>query len=52
MYNNLGFYINNIVMNENYYLQNNHDNEYEPYNFIKEIVPKKKKSYSKKNTKK
>ena len=47
MYHNLGFNINNIVMIENYYLQNNH-NDYVPFNYIKEIVPKKKKSPSKK----
>ena len=51
MYANLGFHINNIVMNENYYLQNYNDNVYVPYNYIKEIVPMKKKSSSKKKVK-
>lgn len=51
MYYNLGFHINNIVMNENYYLQNYHDNVYVPYNYIKETAPKKKKSPSKKKVK-
>ena len=50
MYHNLGFHINNIIMNENYYLQNNHDNDYVPYNYIRDIIPKKKKSSSKKKT--
>ena len=46
MYYNLGFHINNIIITENYYLQNN-NNEYVPFNYIKEVTPKKKSSKKK-----